>query len=134
LKLTKDKEAFESLQKKLGVEVTFGAADLNTDLNVHVAAWCKSYIPRAQSYDIVYNQVAAALPETYELSLQLGQHDFNFKGSGVDHSKKGFFKFDDQEGFGKVNLHYHPTVTISHEGQIDFKQEIDIEVNKILTR
>jgi hypothetical protein len=107
LKLTKDKEAFESLQKKLGVEVTFDAADLNTNLNAHLAAWCKSYIPRAQSYDIVYNQVAAALPETYELSLQFEakgeKYDFNFKGSDVD-SKKGFFKFDDQKVLVRFTL------------------------------
>jgi hypothetical protein len=125
-----ENEHFETLQRSLGVTVTFTSKDFNNYFISEFGKNCKKFIPKAQATEIIYKDIASALFHGYEYTFQfdyLGQkYDFSFTGGWSNNFK---FDWNDAAKAGKGLVIYHPIITISKDELVVFKQQDDIQVN-----
>jgi hypothetical protein len=129
LLFTQGKKSFEFWQDSLKVKVTFNSADFNTYFNEGFKNHCKSFIPKAQTFGIIYYDIAGALPENYEHTFL-----FEFNSETLVFSFKGFWRNEpnawtwNEDNTGSAVIVYHPTVTITKGEQRVFKQQDNIRV------
>jgi hypothetical protein len=108
----------EIWQKTLKINVDIRVEHFSGIFTSALKEKCKSLIPRAQAFYLIKNNIAKAIPTTYEKKI-----NFDYKGDkyeilfkGTDYTRFNEIQYDHLGKLGTTVIYFNPSISVSQNG------------------